>query len=465
MERYLVRVRAEREKLAELSKKNFDFASMGIRNYMDLILSEEEIEDLIHSGYSLEILQRESELAGNFDPIYHTYEETVDFLQEIEKNYPHLSKLFIIGKSTRFGYPIYALKISDNVELDEDEIAILIDGMHHAREPLGNEICLSFIEYILSRYGIDEHVKRWVDSYEIWVIPILNPEGYKFLVDSNLSSPWWRKNLRDNNNNGKIDVDYDGVDLNRNYDINWTWGGSPNPWDWTYRGPYPFSENETRAKRELALRQKIIVSVTYHSYGEIVYYPWIWPGTRERAPEDSLLTELASEIAKRIKREDGTGTYTYERESASNMSPPWMYSVAGTLEFLIETGTSFFPSGYKINQIVNSNLDGLFYLMDRLSGSGVKFKVKDSKTNTPLTAQIKILGIDNFKFISPRMTDSNTGSLVRLLLPGKYSISINSQGYRGKLINLNIGKELEEIEISLKPSNESERKDESKRRF
>ncbi len=455
-ERYLVRVKAEREKLLKLSKMDFDFASRRIRDYVDLIVNEDELEKILSFGFEPEIIGKESDYTGYFDPLYHTYEETIEFLKSMERSYPHLSKLFAIGKSTRFGYPIYALKISDNPEIREDEARILIDGMHHAREPLGNEICLSLIEYLLTGYGNEQRVTDWVNNYEIWIIPILNPEGYKFIVDNNLSSPWWRKNLRDNNNNGKIDYNYDGVDLNRNYDINWTYGGSSDPSSWTYRGPYPFSEEETKAKRDLALREKFTLSLTYHSYGEIIYYPWSWPGTNERAPDDTVLTEIASEMAKRIKNESGEGFYAFGRETASNMSPPWMYSVAGTLEFLVEVGTSFIPEASKMKAIVNSNLEGIFYIFERVCGSGINLKVLDSKTGLPIPAQIKILEIDDYRYILPRTTDPDTGSLTRLLQPGVYTILISATGYEKKIIKVYVGKSLQKIEISLRPLKEKE---------
>ncbi len=462
-ERYLIRVKGERNKLLELAKMNFDFASMRIRNEADLIVTEEELKVILSLGFEVEILYKESDFSGYFDPLYHTYEETVEYLKSMERLYPHISKLFMIGKSTRFGYPIYAMKISDNPEFEEEEIRILIDGMHHAREPLGNEICLSLMEYLLKGYGNDKRVTDWVDNYEIWVIPILNPEGYKFIVDNNLSYPWWRKNLRDNNNNGKIDYNYDGVDLNRNYNINWTYGGSPDPSSWVYRGPYPFSENETIAKRDLALAEKFTLSVTYHSYGEIIYYPWEWPDTGEKAPDQALLNEIASEMAKRIENESKNGYYSYERVIASNMSPPWMYREVGTLEFLVEVGTSFIPEGSKIEAIVRSNLEGLFYLFERVSGSGVNVKVFDSKTFYPVSAEVRILEIDDFKYIKPRKTDPRTGSITRLLLPGDYTILVSSPGYRREFVKVNVGRTLEKIEIFLEPLKEKEDKEDKRR--
>gem|GEM_PF-3949766 len=38
---------------------------------------------------------------------------------------------------------------------------------------------------------------------------IVNTEGFTYMMDNNLSDPWWRKNQRDNNENGIFDEDYE----------------------------------------------------------------------------------------------------------------------------------------------------------------------------------------------------------------------------------------------------------------
>jgi len=455
-ERFLVRITSSPKEMEALSRFPLDFVSMALEKaYRDAVVTQKELEDLLARGYRIEILQRESDLIGlAIDPLYHTYEETVEYLRSIVQLYPHLTRLFYIGKSTLLGYPIWAIKISDNPEQDEGELAVLVDGMHHAREPLGNEICLSFLDYLLSRYGWDERVTSWVNDYEIWIVPIMNPEGYKYITDNNLSSPWWRKNLRDNNHNKKIDSNYDGVDLNRNYDFNWTSGGSVNPADWTYRGPGPFSEKETQAKRDLALKKKFVASITYHSYGEVVLYQWAWPGSGAKAPDHELITKMASEIAKRIKDTKGTGTYTYERQTAANQSGPWMYGNLGTLEFLIEVGASFIPPGPEIKGIVESNLEGLFYLLERLKGPGIKGRILDGLTGLPLEATVIVGGIDNLQYIQPRKSDPVTGRFVRLLEPGKYTLLILAPRHNIRAVSVDIDSTLKDMDIYLYPDDD-----------
>jgi hypothetical protein len=455
-ERFLVRITSLPAKMITLSRMPLDFASMALRDYRDAVVTEKELGSLLQEGFRVEILQRESDFAGlSLDPFYHTLEETYEYLRAVEELHPYMAKLYNIGKSTRLSLPIWALKISDNPGEDEDEPAVLVDGMHHAREPLGNEICLAFIDYLVSRYGSDDRVTSWVNDCEIWVIPIMNPEGYKYIVDNQLASPWWRKNLRDNDADGRIDPDYDGVDLNRNYALNWSYDGSANPSDWTYRGPSPFSEDETQAKRELALREKFAVSVSYHSYGEIVYYQWSWPGTGAIAPDHNLLRKMASELAGRITNLSGTGAYSYGRQTAANQSSPWMYAVAGTLEFLVETGTSFIPlDNSEISAIIESNLKGLFYMLERLNGPGISGRILDRKTGSPVEAIVSFVEIDDFRYLEPRKSDPLTGRFLRLLEPGKYTLRVWAPGYNPVRLPLEIGENLRKKDIFLLPLRE-----------
>ena len=57
---------------------------------------------------------------------------------------------------------------------------------------------------------------------------VANPDGYQYTFDP---ERLWRKNLRDNNDDGQITVG-DGVDPNRNFDEHWGYdneGSSSDP--------------------------------------------------------------------------------------------------------------------------------------------------------------------------------------------------------------------------------------------
>lgn len=362
---------------------------------------------------------------------YHSMDEVYEMLHGFAQDYPELVYTDTIGFSQEKGYPIIALRISDNPGIDEDEPCVMYDGLHHAREPISMEVCLNLIDHLLTGYGADEQITQWVNETEIWIIPMLNPEGWEFVVDENLVYPYWRKNLRDNNGNGQFDPTLDGVDINRNYDFNWIQGGSGDFGSLTYRGPVAFSEGEARAKRDLALREKPLISLSYHTYGEIVIYSW---SDRPEAPDQDLILSIASGVASRIPSSTGSGTYNPTVSNCQNgFSRCWMYAVAGSLEYTVECAKEFIPDGASGLEIAEQNLEGALFILDRVHGSGFQIYVKDAVSGEPVVATIKVPEIYQ-EVLTPRTTDSIFGRFDRLLLPGNYNLEISSDGYITQLL-------------------------------
>ena len=423
--RQLIRIQIDqKENFKLLENLNLDIASARMDKYAEVVATDEEIRQIELRGFKTEIIPVDP--PGVNVTGYRSYEEVVALCQYYAATYPGIVVLDTLGYSQVRQLWMPVLKVSDHPQLEEDEPAVLYDGLHHAREPVGMESALYILEHILTNYGVDDQITKWVNEYEIWFIPMVNPEGYQYLYENNLSSPWWRKNLRDNDENGLFNPDQDGVDLNRNYDFNWNTGGANDPGSWTYRGPTAFSESETRAKRDLALQQNFLLSHSYHSYGEVVIYPW---NNFDRAPDQDLIAEIAGEVAKRIPSVTGTGTYRSEPSSGSTgFSKTWMYGALGTIEFTVETATVFIPAIGPGMAIARSNLAGGLYLLERMEGPGFTGHIVDATTGQPVSAVVKILGYDT-DVVHPRRSDSTYGRFWRLMQPGTYSIRVSQEGY------------------------------------
>ncbi len=431
-QRMLVNIYLEnKEEIRRLDDMALDFATSKIEEFAQVVVTQSELKEINNRGFHTEI-NAYPDRANIVEPEYHSYEEVLFLMDSLANAYPDICKLDTIGVSHVLGIVIQAMKISDNPGIEEDEPAILLDGLHHAREPVSMESCIAILEYLLTNYGVDTTVTNWVDSIEIWIVPMLNPDGWKYLVEENLASPWWRKNQRDNNGNGTFDPDYDGVDINRNYDYNWAIGGSGNPSSWTYRGPAPFSETEAQAKRDLALSQKFVLSISYHSKGEIVIYSW---SDTPPAPDQQLIIDIADSIASRIPVFSGAGNYQPVASNCTNgFSRCWMYVVAGSLEYTLETAPEYIPPGPDAIQIAQDNIDGALYLFDRVFGTGLTGHITNSSTGEPLIANIKVLEIFN-PVLTPRTSDELYGRYYRLLLPGTYSIEFSKEGYETLTVN------------------------------
>lgn len=143
----------------------------------------------------------------------------------------------------------------------------------------------------------------------------------------------WRKNTRGGY----------GVDVNRNYPEAWGScnGSSSNKNDDTYRGSGPGSEPETVALTQLAERIRPRMNISYHSFSEIVIYPFGCSPKHVPSPDRTIYEGLGRELASKLVRDSGQGSYnpgtSYELlYNVDGGSIDWMYAKFKTLSFVIE---------------------------------------------------------------------------------------------------------------------------------
>ncbi|UCC81378.1 MAG: zinc carboxypeptidase [Candidatus Zixiibacteriota bacterium] len=197
-----------------------------------------------------------------------TLSEAIDIMDSLAATYPAIvSAKWSIGSSWE-GRDLWVFKISDNVNVDEDEPEVFYNSLIHAREPAGMTWILHFAGWLCENYTSDSVASYIVDNRELFFLPVFNPDGYEY---NRLTNPggggMWRKNRRPG----------DGVDLNRNWGYMWgydNYGSSPDPWSETYRGPAPFSEPETDTVRQFIVSRDFDFVINAHTYGEYLLYPW-----------------------------------------------------------------------------------------------------------------------------------------------------------------------------------------------
>ena len=89
-------------------------------------------------------------------------------LDDIHSEYPEfVSEKISLGQSFQ-GRDIYAIKVSDNVENDEDEAEVLYTGMHHAREPMSFMNLYYYIYWLLENYQM-----VLIQIYQIIILPFI----------------------------------------------------------------------------------------------------------------------------------------------------------------------------------------------------------------------------------------------------------------------------------------------------
>ncbi|HEU4363988.1 MAG TPA: M14 family zinc carboxypeptidase, partial [Candidatus Krumholzibacteria bacterium] len=154
---------------------------------VDVLADDTQLEWLMSRRYPVSVIQEDASLAppgaavldGNLGE-YHTYAELDTMLSALAAGYPDIAQMSVIGTSIE-GRNIFALKISDNVAVDEDEAEVLYMGNHHARELMSVEIPLLFAEYLLGYYGVDAEITDYIDNREIWFVPMVNPDGHYYV--------------------------------------------------------------------------------------------------------------------------------------------------------------------------------------------------------------------------------------------------------------------------------------------
>ena len=149
---------------------------------------------------------------------YKSYEQLAAQIDDIVEKYPGKAQKVSLGK-THEGRDIWALKVSSDVnsEATKEKPAVVVTGVHHAREWATSLVPLTIAEETLAGYDSDAAAKNRVDNGELWFVPLVNPDGYEF---SRTENSWWRKNRRplEKTPCGEdIRGDIRGVDLNRNY--------------------------------------------------------------------------------------------------------------------------------------------------------------------------------------------------------------------------------------------------------
>lgn len=284
--------------LQALVAAGYDVVGGKPGHYAEIIATPDDQERLRVDGYAFRVLQ--ADLASYYAARlgkgpgfgdFHTYSETVQKLDELHAAYPNLTTARTRIGNSHQGYQIFMMKVSDNPEVDEDEPEVLFDALHHAREPMSTEMCLMLIEYLCANYDSDPYVRWLVDEREIYVVPIVNPDGYIYNEQTNpTGGGMWRKNRR-NNGDGTF-----GVDPNRNYPFQWgcCGGSSGNTSSDTYRGPSPGSEPEVQTIVNFVISRQIQVYQSYHTYSNLTLIPWGW--TTSPCPDDALFREIGADL-------------------------------------------------------------------------------------------------------------------------------------------------------------------------
>lgn len=312
--------------------------------------------------------QRASLAEGTFYGGYHTPAAHKAHNESVAKAHPDLVKVHDIGDSYlktkgSGGHDIQAVCITKDAangcKLDTSgKPKMLLQAQIHARELSTGELAYKWIDELVT--STDPEITNLLDTREMWVVPMLNPDG----VDKVASKPDnplpHRKNMNftaaDESECGESGSSQAGVDLNRNSDFAWD-ANEGGPCDQTFPGGSAASEPETQAIQ--GLMTKIFPDarddeyespvkpgakgtfLTLHSYSNLIIHPYSFTND-VKAPDASKLHDLGLKMAESNGYEVGTAGEAIGY-TAPGGTDDWGYGRLGVPSYTFEVGGSGTP--------------------------------------------------------------------------------------------------------------------------
>jgi hypothetical protein len=342
--------------------------------------------------------------------VYPTYNGYVSMMTQYATNYPSICKLIDAGNTVE-GRKILLVKISDNVNVREDEPQFLYTSTIHGDETTGYVLMLRLIDSLLTSYGTNPRITNIVNNAEIWINPNANPDGTYHGGNGTVY--------------GATRYNSNGYDLNRNF---------PDP----VNGVHPNQQQETAVFRNLAEQNNFVLCANFHGGTEVVNYPWdTWtngfPDYVSHADEEWY--EFISHLYADTCQVYSPSNYMNGYDDGITNGGAWYVIHGGRQDYMnwfmnsrevtIEISdtklipASQLPAHWEYNKRSFLNyIESIFY--------GVRGIVTDTADN-PLNAMVKVLNHDTLH--SGIRTDSLNGNFHRMLAPGIYSFQFSADGY------------------------------------
>jgi hypothetical protein len=394
------------------------------------VATADQLERLHAAGYSWQSLPVtktasvtmcpqgwETDLERTFT-CYPTYQQYTLLLQGYAAQHPDLCRLMDLGVGNNVAAPhhLWALVVTDNPDLDEDEPEVLLTSSMHGDETTGFILMLRLIDELLTGYGEDPGLTALVNTTEIWINPLANPDGAYHGGDSDLSGA-----IRSYTTPEGTDS---GVDPNRNFPDP-RFGDHPDSRPW-----WP----ETQAMMALADARSFALSVNFHDGVEVVNYPW---DTWERHHPDDAWFQAISRCWADLAQADSPGGYMTDFDNGITNGYDWypvhggrqdfMTFFHGSREVTIELSHTKLQPAENLADLWQWNQRALFDFLNH-AHEGISGLVTDPD-GSPLQATIAVVEHDTAADGSYVFTDPAVGDYHRLLLPGTYDLRFTAAGY------------------------------------
>lgn len=400
------------KELISIDKINQTNSGNEITGYLNDI----ENSTLLNAKFEVDVLtppsmKKETTMCSSSNEVrqwncYPTYSQYVGIMEEFQNQHPEICKLEEYGTSVE-GRKLLVVKISDNVNIKEDEPEFFYSSTMHGDETAGYVLMLRLIDYLLKNYSTDTRVSDLLNSTEIWINPLSNPDGTYYLSNNDIFGA-----RRANSN---------GADLNRNF---------PDPAE----GQHPDNnewQKENVAMMDFMKQHNFTLSANFHGGKEVINYPWdTW---KTRHPDDNWYKEISREYADTVHA--NSIDYMKDLQNGITNGADWYMISGGRQDYVnyylhgrevtIEISGIKMPDAAILPALWNYNYRSLLNYIKRVH-SGFSGHVVDEQGN-PLNAKIEIDNhdADNSEIYS----NKQNGRYYRLIEPGTYQVNVSKTGY------------------------------------
>ncbi|MDX2177936.1 MAG: M14 family zinc carboxypeptidase [Candidatus Sumerlaeia bacterium] len=335
---------------------------------------------------------------------YTTYTQLGQELQAFAAANPDIARVQSIGTSVQ-GRQLWVIKISDNPDAEEDEPEFRYVSTMHGDEVLGVEVCMDLIGRLLNDYGTDPRITTLVDETEVWIMPLMNPDG------------------RDRTTPTRFNAN--GVDLNRDFPR------------WSCSDPNSTAgrQAETAAVMSFFGARSTTLSANMHGGALVANYPYdecfncLGNCGETLAPDNDIFRDLALLYSTLHVRMFASATFPQGVTNGTDWYPlygglqDWTYVWEGGMEITLELDNQKIPTVSRLPGLVQENREpALAYL--EMVHHGIRGTVIDGPTGQPLPATIRIDNRNRLTF-----TDPDAGDFHRVLAPGSYDLLVTAEGY------------------------------------
>lgn len=351
---------------------------------------------------------------------YPTYEVYTQLLQYFQDSFPTLCQIDTILDSTPhpdLHHSIFAIHISNTLGQQTTKPAFLYSSTMHGWEVVCYYMVLRLADYIMNNATTDSAVQRLLDSVDLYICPLENPDGTYHLNNDMILKDGIHSTYHN----------YNDVQLNRNYPL------LPGLTDTVNIQP------ETQAIIDWVTPRHFVMSVNFHCGAEIVNYPWdAWTTAQRPHADADWFRYTGQNYASLCHAVDTAYLYGDYRGRSVIEGADWSPLVGGRQDYMtyyqrcrevtiemsyqsVITDTLVLPTFW------DKSKDALLsYAME--SSYGFWGTVTDAVTGEPVEAMIKV--VDHDYFHSEVFSHLPLGVYHRPIMAGTYTVEVSAPCYQ-----------------------------------